>query len=52
MARQTAAASAAALEEEARNISRGLLEDPDVLHEDANDNERQDDDRSMHQSLE
>jgi hypothetical protein len=49
-ARQTAAASTAVLEEEARNVLRGLLEDPDVLDEDASDDERQDD-RFLRQSL-
>ena len=42
-ARQTAAASAAVLEEEARNVLRELLEDPDVLDEDATGDERRDD---------
>jgi hypothetical protein len=50
-ARQTAAASAAVLEEEARNVLRELLEDPDVLDEDASGDERRDD-RSLRQSLE
>ena len=51
MARQTAAASAAVLEEEAKNVLRELLENPDVLDEDATGDERQDD-GSLRQSLE
>ena len=51
MARQTAGASAVVLEEEARNVLRELLEDPDQLDEDASGEGGQGD-RSLRASLE